>query len=977
MFLTSFLQPTNWKGPRPDRMKLPRKAAYFTVIAAEAASSARGDGKEQTARDLWLLGSRLYSRKSNPADGGGDYGWATLRAFCFDCLSLQGNCELSLEAAEQLLSLLGELDPEILHAEGSSTKSFTNSDDKRQLTKLNIGGEIDDVSADPVVETKEVPSNRTSTSKDDVDLQEAISSASQFAKNLRASYTNFTTASTLLALQSRWADEDPIPPVHVPLSHSSPLSSCLVSLKAVWPQMDYETCSAAQKRCLDRTALLRRAIPTSSSNADAGFVYGLKKKTLPLYVSSAMALQLETALELECVQREIVPDESKQGAMATFFNPYAKKKAEDTLSARVAEEEERAMLITFGNRLALPLEVRRGQLDFFNNSEGRVKAAVVSFVVPPKATSFVVRFPFTIISRAFSSGESAMEADNCTVFEVKGLDLTCFGRTFSLPIKAFKKAEVDPLSGSLPVSASVYAHRGLPKETEESLLSKPRIETYPCQPKLQICFADTGAPAEAVTVSLSDGEIFSVPTFRLGNYLGPSSKGKIECLEIVCASVPGRKMFDSSVSPFPEETEAEFVHDLIYKTNPAPFKLRALTSPMNISSINDPQDRTSNRSKITFQIAAAYNFEDKLPGGATVEVQFRYRGSCNSKMEVWRKSVVTFHIVPTKGPRISSVVFRPDLADGCVFAETIDRQWALNTADKEKKGGPQKSACLTTDGAFVLNRVGLDSSVSVCNADAFFILAVANETWSVITVKRQGEAAGGFESCPLGELGVSPGVSVKIPIVMPRICRTDMYGDLVDVVAEFVKKTTFVWERHEGGESGPVKSRGYIRIPPSCLTDIINRNPSLLSQICKPPCSIDLVVGEKLIQNSSMNVSMGYPVNLSMKVSLESWVPKHVMDSCSMTMNFRCTRKDRVEGASSDVSHREFVWAGKLQETAQLGGGDATHKAKLVFCSPGQFAVSACARIFRNEPSGGGTGEIWWAPMAQFVIVDEAKQFAQ
>ena len=55
-----------------------------------------------------------------------------------------------------------------------------------------------------------------------------------------------------------------------------------------------------------------------------------------------------------------------KGAMATFYNPFDVKKKSDDI-ARVAEEEERSMSVQFGNRLSIPLEVRRCQLEFNDN----------------------------------------------------------------------------------------------------------------------------------------------------------------------------------------------------------------------------------------------------------------------------------------------------------------------------------------------------------------------------------------------------------------------------------------------------------------------------------------------------------------------------------------------------------------------------------------------------------------------------------
>ena len=124
---------------------------------------------------------------------------------------------------------------------------------------------------------------------------------------------------------------------------------------------------------------------------------------------------------------------------------------------------------------------------------------------------------------------------------------------------------------------------------------------------------------------------------------------------------------------------------------------------------------------------------------------------------------------------------------------------------------------------------------------------------------------------------------------------------------------------------------------------------------------------------------MGQPVNVIMNVTLESWVPKDVTENCSLAMDFRCARTDRVEG---DDSRRDFVWAGKLRQKVRLvdekgGAGSTTHNARIAFCSPGRFVVSACARFSRNDTSGDAAEEIWWAPVAQTVMVEESKLPAQ
>ena len=924
---------------------MPRKAAYFTALAAATASGARMDISQKMARELWLLATQLYSRSANGIDGIGGYGWATLRAFCLDCLSIQGNCRLSLEACGQLLSLLGDLDPDVPGLDDGSGRASVERDEAKKS--------LDD-------RRQEEPGETVVEGTDAKEVQDPISTASQFARNLRSSYNTYTNASTFITNEAKWANiNEPIPSIRIPLTDS------MIALNSVWPHMDYEIASTAQKRCLARTAALQRAIATSSdSNVDVASAYGFDSEILPMYISSAMTIHADPSLELECIQKR--DDADKQNdVMATFFNPYANKKSDD-LTAKVAEDEERAMLIKFGNRLALPIEVQRSQLEFVNDGGGRVKAAALSFIVPPRATDFMVHFPFTVLSQSRRSDDGTCDGD---VFEVKGLDLTCFGRSFFLPMSALNKAEL-PLTRNLPDSAAIYRHNGSAKVKDEELQANPKIQVFPCQPKLHISLAETGAPADSVTLSLSAGEILDLPTFCLDNYLGPSSKGKIEFLEIL-STLPGasnRKLFNSSAERPAELSESEFVRDLIYSANPVPLKIRALQCDLELNRVNGT-DTTSDSNKITFQIAAAHNLSEKLPNGTSFQLTFRYRGKCNSNTEVWRKREVTVQILHTKGPRISSISFRPDLAADSAFAYLAAKQWPRKTGENANNKSQDDALEITAKSSFVIDRVGLDSDVSVCDNDCYFVLTVANDTRSVLTVSRPHGPVGGFNSCPLAEMSVRPGVGAKIPVKMPRIARVDEKGEPSDVIVEFITRTSLVWVSHKGGT---VKARGHIRIPPSCLKDVINRQPSFLSHICAPPCIMNLIVDENIAAKSDVSVALGKPIVVKVNVSLASWVQQQSLQNCNLIMEFRCARKDRVD----IPERRDYVWAGKVSRSADFGGSggaNCSHDAKIAFCSPGQFVVSAFVRISRKSFAGSAdqAEEIWWAPFAQTIVVLE------
>lgn len=80
-----FLKETQWGDCSnvESRLRFPRKAAFFTIIAAEAMSNCESFGTRTS--NLYLAASQLYSQQGNELfeDGGNKmtrYGWATLRS---------------------------------------------------------------------------------------------------------------------------------------------------------------------------------------------------------------------------------------------------------------------------------------------------------------------------------------------------------------------------------------------------------------------------------------------------------------------------------------------------------------------------------------------------------------------------------------------------------------------------------------------------------------------------------------------------------------------------------------------------------------------------------------------------------------------------------------------------------------------------------------------------------------------------------
>ena len=927
-----------------------RKAAYFTAVAAEAWSSLPSAQRESLAMQnhhLWLLATRLYTRTPNPLDGSaGNYGWATLRALCLDGLSCQGSTELSLEASEQLLSLLGKLEPDLPL---SSHNATVYSDEGKEEEPLPVVLP-DESNKEPDVVVKDAP--RAAVNVDDTDVQDALSTANQFAKNLRTSYNTLTVGSSLLVQQAKWAGEAPIPSIEVPLSHSSPLSSMVITLKAVWPNMSYSTVSMAQKRCMERATVLRRAIPTSSVHVDTAARYGLFDKELPLFISSNVAILPQPALELECIKKRVpVSSETGGTGMETFYNPFAKKSAADGPLARVAEGEERALLVTFGNRLSLPLQILRSEVIFDRPSAVQVTA--VSFSIPPNDSSFAVRYPFRMISDRMDSAPVDVR-----LFNVKGIQLTCLGRELFLPIHPVKKPVVNPTES---VTMSV-PKTPLEKKGKKSVL--PRVESYPCQPKLEIVYADTKeAVPDVILISLTDSEVCTLPTWQLKNCSGSGMIGQIEALELVLLGTLNRKLFDSSVERQPEMTEDLFVEDMLYKLDPPPFKVRALTGGLNLDDVN-----VESGSSVTIQIAAAYNLKAKLSNKCTFDLHVRYRGTAMSTTEVWRKRVISFRIVHSPGPRIASVSFRPDLAADRAFYDDILKQW---THSAEIGTGANSSMDATdVDSQMILTAVGQHPCVDVCGDRSFFTLTVSNETRAVLSILRKPSNLSLYYF-PWSEMVIHAGLSTNIPMEMSRIPRVDENGAPRDVWTEFARQTTLLWESRDSALGH--KRRGYLRIPPDHWKDIVLRYPAVISHVCTPPCSITMQVDQKNLSEAAIVVPMGYPITVSMSVTFAPWIPSELWSNHLVTMEVHCQRNnDDVETMVAPGTHCDFVGAGQWERRVRPGDATKSHVTKIAFGAVGRFSVSASVRMMNGATSMAAPEEIWWAPVAQAIHVVEA-----
>lgn len=610
-------QPTSWRGSTAPRISLPRKAAFFSAVAAESISS--GSGRfDQRARELWLLASNMYSNKENSSVHGGNYGWATLRASILHGLSLHGKNLLSSEATEQLLKILSEISPDrVSDMDDQAIASDTLDDDMTAFEGSQRSESI---------------------------VGENMSRFSQIKK--AGFFSQIRDNNSILNASAKWVGEDGIRPVQVPLVEASEISQLVLSLGCVWPTVNFEKCSLAQKLIIGQVFSQRKSLPAVSFKDNTFFSGGTKGSDIvppPLYVTSATVEESEASKSLERIAGH------KKGSMATFFNPYAKKGGASK-ALLVAEGEERFMSIKFGNLLSVPLEVPSCQMEFDHDERWRILATSMSFVVPAKANNFAVKFPFTAIAREEGPEVAAdiFEDKERNNFSMRGLNMTCLGRSSFVPI--YEEIDVSRTLAkmkSLPDPASAYPRLPKKKVKQNEEKVKLQFEIVPSQPRLMISTASAGSFVEddnTISVYLSDGEIFITEPFFLENHVSTngSQYGMMERLQIIAVGLSGHRediLFDSE----PEEPKVE-TKNRVKKPPESELKMKALCDELSLEAVNDASKRREKGNKVTFQILAAHEFASQLAGGRNVKIRFRYRGKSPAGTEIWRKREIVLKV---------------------------------------------------------------------------------------------------------------------------------------------------------------------------------------------------------------------------------------------------------------------------------------------------------------------------------------------
>ena len=762
--------------------------------------------------------------------------------------------------------------------------------------------------------------------------------------------------SALSLSQSKWLEDDPVPHLQLPfvnavstatedkafIDRASALTSTVTSMSCVTAKINFDKCKKASHICMANIKDLRQQMgATSNQEAGAIGVYDAgsamdSSLPSPLVITSAKIVKGDTHLLLERTKALGYSAKFATNSMSTFFNPYAKKqggkeknKVQTTL---IAEGEERTIMIEFKNRLAVPLEVPSCQLEFEGKDSDRIEAPPLSFTVPAKTSSFAVHFPFMVANSKHEtevsapkekksdeeSGESEAEViPDPDMFDVIGLRVTSLNRTFPIRLRTNEEGEEkgakDNEVAQLPQPSSVYqrSKHMQPKKDEQQMVV--RLESVPAQPNLLVSFAASQSPMEedaSVPVHLSDGEIFTIPPFRLENDFGRSGMGEIERLQVLAVGLPGipdETLFDTDalaaaleeeedvLTETDSEAEEEDFEEMMECDGLPPLKMKVIAEGLNLRSINDKSKNKGEGSIVKFHVAATHDMGDQLANGGNVRIRFRYRGpSPNPATEIWRKREVSLRIIRVKGPRISSLTFRSDLSWGSSYTELCNalvmQRSRLDNTPKWESSNNRHRALTRSRSSFssqaddfaesiasgddidcsILNRVGMDQGVHVSSDEVVLLMAVANETNSTIILSNRKGLVGGFEGSPMPTVRITSGVSVKIPVVIPRIDRFDESGDVTDLAAELVSRTALQWESEtvEGDGTEKIKRTGRVRIPSRCLREIIDEHKSFASRICKPPVSLSVSVGGEP-QQSEISLPLGSAIQVDAKMKVQ------------------------------------------------------------------------------------------------------------
>lgn len=968
----------SWRGIRPtlmptvrerskDRIQLKRKAAFFAITAAEVMSDIQGTIPRERANALWAQASRLLSQKGNDLVGG-NYGWATLRAVALHALVIQGTSESSEHAAKQLLTLVTQISP----PNRPKNKILPPSPTKDGKRNSYFAGARSYLRESAKVVAKDARSR----------------SKEMFGNDI----------SSLLVVQSKWVEDDPLEPTLVPMGdYSSDFAHRVLAMPSVWSTIRFENCSLAQELLIQQFFDLRKNIPASTlQNMNSS----QNNQKLPIEITSIGITSSDSSAKLERVNCKVKREEEKKDhSMSTFFNPYAKQERKQNPTT-IPRGEEQYIYITFANKLSIPFEIDSCRLKFDIPEREQIKAPSISFVVPGQTKNFAVQFPFIVLDK--------FDDDHIDTLGVKGIYITALSRSIFLPI-----GQDDQLNKSkeliIPKSLSLYPRRDHSKtsrleDQKSNIIYSPRLEIIPPQPNIQISFASSTTPIDGETiipVLLADGEIFTLPKMCVSNDTGLHGIGRIEELQISAIGLPGLSdmvLYDMSGVESNEKNAIGDNDDTNSMKRSNPISISASCVGLDADTLNSSA-KDSASSFIAAKLLASPIMGART-NGCHLTLRFRYRGKAVSPtLEVWRKYEVQIHILRVKGPKILSLSFRCDLFWDSGYSELCNALAVHESNSARSYDIEPPQAGSTDDDKFVANRLGQDPGMHVCSNEVAVMISVANDSPSPIILSRTDCSPIGFAESNMESLKVSKGVSAKFPIILPRIDRS------ADICRRFVTMMKFNWKsdipgselddaQETGGPMFPVNCRvrqGILEIPYACLKNIVDENPIFLSRICKAPCSIGVSITKGSSENKSQqlfnNVQVGKPVDVSVSVEMAKWLSSDLKERTNCTLMFCCARRKNssaLENADTKENtgncgnqNKDFVWIGQIrknltiEDKSSIGNKSDPHRARIVFLNEGDYFVSACLSLSGAE-NDNDVKETWWAEKAGKVHVSRS-----
>ncbi len=852
-----------------------------------------------------------------------------------------------MEAAEELLSLLCSLEP------NRKSNHVPNNDDDQEDASTKIS--VIDISNHGSThgESKEHDEPNDLEEKNGVDATSKITSTKVFAKQLRDTITTFaSSSSSFIAQQSKWASDEPLANLLVPLGESSSLSILATDLHCVWTSSDLSKCSSVQNQCLNRISLLRRALTTpSQSCSNFPLIYANEVKPPgPLFVVSASAARVVSQIEGVKSVSHVAAGDAANPAMSTFYNPFeTKRNAGGREKARnILEGEERVVSVKFGNKLSVPVEVTNAQL-IFGESEALLPVSTpLAFAVPPNTFDFTVYFPLTVISSGHQGSTDAM-----VTVDIKGIECECSGQVefIQLSIDSEDRGNFQ-FTNSMPIPTSVYPfvpkNKKITGDDPESV--KALIQAFPSQPTLEVRLVESNLPVSRLSATLKNGALYTTVPLRLFSSSGALNRGNVEHLEIFVSGSAGinQKIYDSSAQLSENESDEEFLNGLLVTKMAAPLKIRAKSATLSMKGINGQDAQNDDANNIRFQIASGYDATKKLPPSSTLNFKFRYSGSSRGGFQVWRSKSFVMEITASSGPCISSISFLQEAKISKVMKEFYAGEPSVCTQRNE---GQEYS-------------VGDSVSANICNTEVGILVTVTNACDYTVELTKEDGHLGEAACVPINTLLVRPLVSVKIPMTLSRIRvsrKDDIFKNIVDKIQS---AAVLIW-KSEGSSSE--ENKGQIRIPRSCLEDLVRKEASLVPKLIEPPLTFEIFVDNSSSAERTKTIGLGSPgAKVSTVIKVADWVTEEEKNSNDVIIELVCVKEN-----GTSMSRDLFHWAGKVGNRVKLSSESFEHSARITFHRPGVYIVTACAKFVNVDKSQNRGREMWYAPFSRRIVVSD------